>query len=384
MSDPRVSVVLAVYNGLPHVREAIDSVLAQTFRDFELIVVDDASDDGTPDAVSSYDDPRVRLLRNERNLNQVVSLNRGIAEARGEYIARLDHDDLCAPTRLERQVALLDSRPDVGVVGSFVEIADLEGRRVSELSNTVSDFPDFVFTVLTERRLLVHPAATFRREDVLALGGYDESMRWAEDKDLWARLALARRHAAVVEEPLVVYRWHEGQQSNTSTSLQREAARRVQTRFCTELVGEEQAELVRLLFARDPRELWTEGDPASAGAALDAVVAGARSRLAFSTEEAARFEGLVRTHVRRRALQAWKAGPTAQRRFGRPLWGWAGGSAAVPTALAVAAPALHTLRRGRIRVTDAVHESPRTRRLKEAGRRFTRLTNLYRRIVSDR
>src|SRR3972149_6665359 len=104
MAHSRVTVLMAVYNGLPYLRQAIESVLTQSFTSFELLVVDDASSDGSVACVRSFNDPRVRLVCNERNLRQTASLNRGLELARGEYIARLDQDDLCAPDRLEKQV----------------------------------------------------------------------------------------------------------------------------------------------------------------------------------------------------------------------------------------------------------------------------------------
>src|SRR5581483_7441972 len=111
---PKVTVLLAVRDGEPYIGEAVESVLDQTFTDFELLLVDDASTDGTVAVVERLGDERIRILRNERNLGQVPSLNRGLGEARGEYVARLDADDACLPTRLARQVEILDAEPRVG------------------------------------------------------------------------------------------------------------------------------------------------------------------------------------------------------------------------------------------------------------------------------
>src|SRR5205823_6417419 len=105
--------------------EAVDSVLSQTYVDFELLLVDDASTDAAVDVLPS--DPRIRILRNERNIGQIPSLNRGLHDARGEYIARLDHDDVCLPHRLERQVELLDRTPDVALAATWTDIVDNSG-----------------------------------------------------------------------------------------------------------------------------------------------------------------------------------------------------------------------------------------------------------------
>jgi len=383
MSPPRVTVLMAVHNGSALIGQAIESVLAQTLSDLELLIVDDASTDPTVEIVRSYPDPRIRLLQNERNVNQVVSLNRGLQEARSGYVARIDHDDLALPSRLERQAALLDSKPDVGVAGTWMDIRDLDGELRDRLTGRVSDYPDFVFALLTERELLGHPSVMFRRDAVLALGGYDESMRWAEDLDLWTRLALGRWSAAVIEEPLVVYRWHARQQSSTSRDLQHAARARALERYAAALAGEEHARILSLLLGRRP-DLLGESDPRRAPQALDALLAGAKERLRLSDAEARRFESLVRARMRHLALRAWKLGPDGQRQVGGPLWGWVGGRPAVQSALTAAAPALYTTRRVRIRVTDSVHASRHAHRLKRIGRRSEHLTRLYRRVVSDR
>ena len=109
---------MPVYNGLPYLREAIESVLCQTFTDFEFLIVDDASTDGSTDLIKSYGDSRIRLIRNEHNLGTSGSMNRGIELARSEYIARIDQDDVCLPERLREQLAFIESRPDLAIVCS--------------------------------------------------------------------------------------------------------------------------------------------------------------------------------------------------------------------------------------------------------------------------
>ncbi len=115
---PGISVLMPAYNAEQYVGEAIDSVLLQTLGDFELIVVDDSSTDGTANLLARVQDPRLRVLTNSANLGIAKSLNRAVAMARGRYIARIDHDDLCLPTRLAQQKELLDARADVVLVAS--------------------------------------------------------------------------------------------------------------------------------------------------------------------------------------------------------------------------------------------------------------------------
>jgi len=291
---PKVTVLLAVYDGEPFLRRCVDSVLGQTYEDFELLVVDDASTDATPEILASYGDPRVRVLRNERNLGQVPSLNRGLGEARGEYVARIDADDWCRPERLERQLAVLDAEPTVGLVGTWMDLVDERGRPVARLRSTIADVAEFVFHTLIMRVLISHPAAMYRRQPVAALT-YDESTAPAEDKDLWRRLLLEGWRARIVPEPLVVYQLHDAQLSQTQAERQRRVDGESQERFLAQLRPGAEVHGLRLLLANDPA-LWTEPRlPDSAS--LHALLASAAERLGLAPADAERVRRLVVGHV---------------------------------------------------------------------------------------
>jgi hypothetical protein len=187
-ATPRVSVVLAVYNGEEFLRETIASVLAQTFRDFEFVVVNDGSTDASRDVVLSFGDPRIRLLDNPRNLGLTPSLNRGIGEARGEFIARIDADDVAAVSRLARQVRHLDRHPEVALVGSWYREIDGAGRRRSRgqfpLDHTELRWSLMFYCPFT------HSAMMWRRVPVTdAVGLYDPAFTYAMDWEYWARIA---------------------------------------------------------------------------------------------------------------------------------------------------------------------------------------------------
>jgi len=200
----RVTVLISAYNEEPFLAAAIDSVLAQTFPDFDLLVVDDASTDRSRALVESYGDPRVRLLVNPTNLGGGASRNRGLATIASEYIAMLDGNDLCFPQRLARQVRYLDEHPESVVVGAEAILIDVAGRRIGEFRRPSSELG--IRWCRMFQSPVIHSSATFRRAVVWnELGGYEERYRYGEDFDLWHRLA--KKHAIHnLPEPLVAYR----------------------------------------------------------------------------------------------------------------------------------------------------------------------------------
>jgi len=183
--SPRVSVVMAAYNAAPFIGEAIESILNQTFPYLELIIVDDGSTDETPGVLDRYSDPRIVRLRNESNQGVARARNRGCAMARGEYIAVQDADDLSAPERLEKQVAFLDTHPEVGLVGSQALLFGEGGSTQIKvpLHNTE------IQALLLGENCLLHSSLMVRREVFKEVGGYNESFIAAPDYDLVLRLA---------------------------------------------------------------------------------------------------------------------------------------------------------------------------------------------------
>jgi len=216
---PRISVLMPVYNGGAYLEAAIASVLAQSFGDFELLIVDDGSTDRSREVVEAYAarDERVRL-RCKANSGISDTLNLGLGEARGEWIARLDADDLMLPVRLERQLGFLDANPDVVALGSYYDLINEVGeRRVTRypLPRTREELARY----LEARELLTftHPTMTYRRDLALALGGYRRELEPCEDADLFARM-LARGGTILIQpEVLTLYRVHGGSISRRKT-----------------------------------------------------------------------------------------------------------------------------------------------------------------------
>lgn len=377
---PLVTVLLAVKDGEPWVRRAVDSVLGQTLDDFELLVVDDASADSTAATLEAYGDPRVRVLRNERNLGQVASLNRGLREARGEYVARLDHDDWCLPTRLARQAEVLEREPAVGLVGSWMRLADEDGRTIGRMHAALDDYAEFLYATLIMQVLVSHPASMYRRAPVVELGGYDEATGPAEDKDLWRRLALGRWDARIVPEELVVYRLHDRQLSQTRAAYQRQVDGASQERFLAALAPDADVRAARLLLADDPT-FWHENDSLQAAetarAGVEAVLAGARSALGLDEAEAAKLERLVWARVAAVARRGWRHDPRAWRAAAPALGGRS-------RRAAVTAPALYAARRAARGAARAAGGSRTLRLLRGPALRSRLLRALYGRLAGGR
>ena len=204
-TDPVVSVVVTTYNGSLLIDQTIASVLSQTFRDFELIVVDDLSTDNTVACVERYVDPRIRLMRNSRNLGVVGSRNVGFSLARGRYIAALDHDDLSVPERLERQVGYLDAHPDVVLVGS--RWLNFSNGQTSLDPYEILD-PPLVRWALHLSNIMCYSTLMVRTACLRRLNPPMRQERvLADDFDFYHRL-LRLGEIARLPEPLVIYRLH--------------------------------------------------------------------------------------------------------------------------------------------------------------------------------
>jgi GT2 family glycosyltransferase len=231
---PRVSVLLPVRDAERYVGEALESILAQTFSDFELLVYDDGSSDDSAEILerAAGRDLRVQLFREEPH-GYEFWLRQGIQDARGELVARMDADDVAHPERFERQVAFLDAHPECVAVGSDALLIDPDGRPIRRLG-VRSEHEGIDAELLCGRGdALLHPSAMLRRADVLAVGSYRPEYPAAEDLDLFLRLA-ERGRLANLPEALLEYRQHpakvsscrRGEQRRSQDAALREAYRR--------------------------------------------------------------------------------------------------------------------------------------------------------------
>ncbi len=206
-NKPSISVIMATHSGGPHLPDAINSILNQTFTDFEFIIINDAAKPETAALLSSYKDPRIKILVNSENLGLTKSLNKGLAAAQGEYIARMDADDVSLPERLGVQKKFLDEHPEIAVVGSATIIID-DNNKESGSKKPVTD-PDLLKFYILLKNQITHSSVLFRKKVILENGGYDESVKYAQDYDLWSRLLHKKIMLSNIEQPLLKYRFHQ-------------------------------------------------------------------------------------------------------------------------------------------------------------------------------
>lgn len=207
----RLSVLMAVHDGEAWIGEAVQSVLRQSFGEFELIIVDDGSTDGTGSILDGCSDPRLRVVRQPR-AGLTPSLNRALRLATAPLIARMDADDVALPERFARQLAFLEAHPDVGLLGTGCHEIAPSGEVLRILTPLADDAA--IRRALIRENPFVHSSVMMRREVLAAVGGYDETLPVAQDYDLWMRMSRITRMANL-PEPLVLRRLTPGRVSST-------------------------------------------------------------------------------------------------------------------------------------------------------------------------
>ena len=202
--NPKISVVMSVWNGEKYLREAIESILNQTFTDFEFLIVNDGSTDSSFEIIQGYQDERIWVINNEKNIGLTKSLNKAIKQARGEYIARQDADDVSLPDRFEQQVEYFEEHPEVALLGTSAYKIDEQGKVLGRVIVPAKPGGN-----LLKGNQFNHGSTMLKREAVDRLGGYNELFRYVQDYELWLRMA---KHYGVSNLTQILYklRFHAG------------------------------------------------------------------------------------------------------------------------------------------------------------------------------
>ena len=195
MKSPKVTVLMSVYNGEKYLHEAVDSILNQTFTDFEFLIINDASTDRTSEILQSYRNPRIKVITNEKNIGLTKSLNKGLVIAKGEYIARMDADDMSMPERFEKEIEFLDTHKDYAAVGTYVKVIRVDSGSTDLWERPVTDAQ--IREHLKMDNCIAHGSAMIRRKCLVEVGFYDESIVRAQDYELWLRLSEKYRLANI-------------------------------------------------------------------------------------------------------------------------------------------------------------------------------------------
>jgi len=234
---PAVSIIMPAYNAARYIKAAVDSMLAQTFTNFELIIINDGSTDGTATILDGYTDPRIHVLNNEANIGITDTLNRGLTAATGTFIARMDADDISYRARLEKQVAYLHAHPDVGLLAANVIFIDEDGQPIKEAPTA---YPGPLSEMVLRWQLLwhnplIHSSIVLRRA-ILGTQQFDPTFIACEDYELWTRL-LQQTRAVLLPDVLLDYRLVSTGINRTKQAIQAEHVQRIIKRELTAVLG---------------------------------------------------------------------------------------------------------------------------------------------------
>ena len=232
---PKISLIMSVYNGEDYLAETIDSVLSQTFTEWEFIIINDCSTDKTSQMLEEYaaKDNRIKVHTNETNLRLPSSLNKALSLAQGKYVARMDADDICMPDRLQKQFDFMEANPNV----------DLSSCRFMTLKNGVyasggcggKDDNNSIKALLLVTNPILHPGIIAKAEVIKELG-YDKNFTCTEDMELWTRFVLNNKRVEILSEYLMIYRLHDKQITETTLDKQKNEVIKVQKTYLSKLL----------------------------------------------------------------------------------------------------------------------------------------------------
>jgi len=251
IQEPLVSVLMSVYNGMPYLEQAVQSILDQNFTNFEFLIVDNASNDSSRELIHGFNDPRIRLIENSNNIGPPRALNKALRLAQGTYLARMDADDVALPSRLCKQVEFMESHPDYSAIGTQRRIINQLGK--PQYSPPVPATQDDLLWRILFTSPFAHSSVMMRRDIVSDSGGYNEDLRHAADYELWSRLLKQGSKLANLPDQLMLIRVHSETDGNTANQeLLTEEVAQVSRKNAHTLLGitvshEDSVKMIRLL-----------------------------------------------------------------------------------------------------------------------------------------
>tara|TARA_S200000501_G_scaffold354802_1_gene375859 strand:- start:176 stop:1162 length:987 start_codon:yes stop_codon:yes gene_type:complete len=222
---PKISIILPVFNGAAFIADAINSVLIQTFNDFELIIINDASYDKSKEIILSFKDSRIVYIENITNLGQISSVNQGIKIAKANLVGRIDQDDVFLKEKLELQYEFFKKNKDIAVVGTWAAIINEDNNIKKYMSSPTSN--NRMLNTLLNSNPLFHPSVVIRKDILLKMGLYSAEYEYTEDYYLWCRLVLSGYKIANIPKYLLHYREHHNQSSQENRTIQLENALKI-------------------------------------------------------------------------------------------------------------------------------------------------------------
>jgi glycosyltransferase involved in cell wall biosynthesis len=310
MARPKVTVLMSVYNGHEFLPEAIQSILDQSYGDFEFLIIDDGSTEPLDPILQRYEDKRI-VLRRQENMGLTRSLNKGLSLARGDYIARMDADDVSMRNRLELEVRELDSDMRIDLVGCFFDVVDGKGRHI-ETKELITD-PIYRLWRLQFHNNYGHGTVMLRKKSVLNVGSYDENLSYSQDYDLWSRLS-TKNNTVIVPEVMYRYRMvEEGVQASVKNyDLQLTNALRVSDRnlmACDDRLSVGVCQELRALYLKLDRG----GISVRAVEFLPGVLEGFCRRFTIGIEEKSRLSQKIAMDVMAEAEKSEDLSPGEQK-----------------------------------------------------------------------
>lgn len=235
----KVTVLTLVYNGMPYLKDAIESTLNQTYKNFDYFIIDDVSTDDSVACIKSYKDPRITFIQNEKNLNTSDSFNKALTLIKTEYIVRLDQDDISDVNRLQKQIDFLDANKGISIISSWEKIINSKGILIMNWRGKIKNYGDFLAPILLGICPIWHPSIAFRTNDMIKIGGFDSKYARAEDFDVTSRFALNRFNASIIPEYLLSYRKHESSQSSLFDTKQIMVSNQIQLNALNYFINDE-------------------------------------------------------------------------------------------------------------------------------------------------